>query len=402
MRVAGLGIADARQLRIAVEDGALAVRRPGRPPHVVGSVGTVRRLVWLDEPQTVALLGRRRWSQAPADTQSGAVLALTDAGVGLAFYVGDYVPWGGDQGERRESSGAVDLARSLGLVLEAARPEDLPPRRQARAVLVAPRHGADTTALGALALTLVAGVLAFLSWPHGGSGLGLVLNLVSVVAIAPVLTLLVRHRRRFESLVGAPTDPDGRTVYPFPREGVGDLATQLQLGARDVVLVDPGGKELWLPGPAAAGVTSCVIGDRATCLLDARGILLLALDTDQVVPDDASRARLEKAAESVGISVTTDPFLVPASGSPLDLRHTTDEPGLSMTEWERGRIAGAVDVLVPLAGVIQLVGAVAAAYALPPWGYLALAGSAAWLGVRLWTGLRYRRWRTGIRRKGAM
>lgn len=401
MRVAGLGIADARELRIAVEDGALIVRRPGGPPRVVASVGTVRRLVWLDQTQARDLLGRRRWSQAPADTQGGAVLVLGDAGVQLAFFVGDFVPWAGDPGERRESSGAVDLARALGVVLEAARPEDLPSRRQARAVLVAPRKGADATARGALALTLVSGVLAFLSWPYGGSVAGLLLNLGSVLVVGPVLVLLVRHRRRFEALVGVPPDADGRLVYPLPRAGVGELPSQLQLGREDVVLVDAGGREIWLPGPVAGGVASCVIGDEATCLLDARGMLLLVLATGQVVPDDASRARLEETARAVGIVVTSDPFLVPASGSPLDLRHTTDEPGLWMTEWERGRIGGAVDVLLPLVGMLQLVGAVAAAYSVPPWGILALAGSAGWLGVRVWAGLRYRRWRTGVRRAGA-
>lgn len=63
-------------------------------------------------------------------------------GVALAFLVDDFVPWGGDARERRTTSGAVDLARSLGLVLEAATPEHLPARAEVRAGLVRPQPGA--------------------------------------------------------------------------------------------------------------------------------------------------------------------------------------------------------------------------------------------------------------------
>jgi hypothetical protein len=209
VRGAGLSIADARELRITVEDGALTVRRPGRAPEVVGSVGTVRRVVWLDEAQTVALFGRRRWSQAPVPAYGGAVLVWGADRVQLAFFVDEFLPWGGSLGERRETSGAVDLARALGLVLEAARPGDRPPRREVRSALVRPGRAADAVGHGALALTLLAGVLAFLSWPHAGSVPGLLLSLASVVTIAPVLLLLVRCRRRFDELVGTPPDPDG-------------------------------------------------------------------------------------------------------------------------------------------------------------------------------------------------
>lgn len=400
MRVAGLGIADARELRIAVEDGALVVRRPGRDPEVVGSAGSVQRAVWLDAAQSRRVLFHPR-SRAFDDWSGGSVVISGTGGVALSFLVDDFVPWGGDPAQRRESSGAVGLVRALGLVLEAADPQALPPGRAARAALVAPHAGAAAAQGISLGLTLLAGLLAFLSWPYGGSVVGLVLNLGSLLAIGPVLLLLVRHQRRFESLVGRPPDADGRLVCPLPDAVVGQLPSQLQIGERDVVMVDAGGRELWLPGPAAGGVASCVVGDEALCLLDARGILLLALAADQMVPDEASRGRLEQAARSVGISVTADPFLLPASGTPVDLRPAIDRPGLWMTEWERGRISGAVDVLLPLAAVLQLVGAGAAAYSFPPWGYLALAGSAGWLGVRLWTGLGYRRWQHDVRRRGA-
>lgn len=211
-------------------------------------------------------------------------------------------------------------------------------------------------------------MLAFLSWPYGGTVAGLVLNLAAVVAVSPVLALLVRCRRRFDALVGVTPAPDGRTRHRLP--GVGALDTHLQLGEQDVGLVDGGGREWWLPGPAAGGVASCVVGEHTTCWLDADGALLLVLATDQVAPDGTSRARLAEAAGAVGIEVSADPFHVPASGTPVDLRHESAEPGLGMSEWERGRVGAAIDVLVPLAGVVQLVGAVAAAYSLPPWGYL--------------------------------
>jgi hypothetical protein len=408
VRGSGLGIDDARELRIAVEDGALTVRRPGREPEVVGSVATVRRVVWLDGDRTAALLGRwRPWRQSSAATDGGAMLVLGSAGLDLAVLVDDFVPWGGEPGERRESSGAVDLARGLGVVLEAARHEDIPPRREAQDALVRPQADADTVVRRALVLTVFAGVLAFLSWPYGGSVLGLVLNLASVATIAPVLALLIRCRRRFDALVRVPPDPDGRRICPLfssteptgATANVPEPSPHLQLGEQDVVLVDSAGMEVWLPGPASGGVTSCVIGETATCWLDARGALLLALTTEQLVPDEPSRRRLTEAAGSVGIEVFADPFHVPAYGAPLDLEHSAADPGAWMTDWERGRIGLMVDVLLPLGSVLQLVGAVAAAYSLPPWGFLALMGSAAWLGVRLWAGWGYRRWRREVRRE---
>ena len=399
VRGCGLGIEDARGLRIEVVDGALTVRRPQRPPEVVASLGSVRRVVWVDAQQAVALLSRWPWSGprpgAGGGADGGAVLVLGHDAVHLAFLVDDVVPWGGEPGERRDSSGAVGLARALGLVLEAARPEDIPPRARARAALVRPQQAAEPSGLWALGLTLLAGVLAFLTWPYGGSVRGVLLGIASLATIAPVLALLVRCRRRFDAVVGAPPDPEGRAVLPLSLPGA-----QLQVGEHDVVLVDPGGEEIWLPGPAAAGVTACVVGESATCFFDARGALLMALADDQLAPAGRPSDRLTEVAGPVGIEVSRDPFLVPAYGAPLDPRKNAAEPGALMTDWERGRIGMLVDVLLPFAGVIHLGGALAAAYSFPPWGYPLLVGSLAWLGVRAWAGWGYRRWRAGIRQRG--
>lgn len=182
-------------------------------------------------------------------------------------------------------------------------------------------------------------------------------------------------------------------MYRPPPEAIGRLDTHLQFGEHDVVMVDAGGREWWLPGPAAGGVTTCAVGDPQTGLLDDAGNPLVVVQTEHLAPDGAARDRLREAAEKAGIRVTGH-YL--GSTTALDLRYASIEPGQTFTEWERGRINAVVDALLPFGGVVHLAGGIILSGALAPWGYLVLVGSAGWLGIRIWSGLRYRSWRSGV------
>jgi hypothetical protein len=329
--------------------------------------------------------------------RGGSVLLAGPTGVALSFHIDSFSPWAGTQRDKRETSGAVALVRALGLVLEAAREEDLPSRRAARSALVEAQQ--DQVAVGRrmLALTLASSVLAFFSMPWGETAAGAWSSAAAVVAISPVLVTLVRCRLRFEKLVTRPPDAADRVIFRPPPEGIGELRTHLQLGERDVVLVDDGGTERWIPGPAAGGAVACRIGEATTTWSDVRGAPLLILATDQLAPDGESRKRLERACATAGIEVAADGFS--PDGAPLDLRHEIVEPGLAMSDWERGRISSAVDVLVPVAWLLHAMGAVIVAGSVGPWGFSLLAVSLVWIGIGVWAGARYRGWRRRVRRR---
>jgi len=166
--------------------------------------------MWLTPLVRWSMRRRTRGAFADLDPWSGgSVILFGRDRVLLSFLIGPFVPWGGDAREQRESSGAADLVRSLGLVLEAATEDVLPARREARAALVDPQPNEEVYGRVCTALTVAAGVLAFLSWPYGGTVVGVLSSAAALGAIAPVLMLLVDHRRRFERLVGSPPDPGG-------------------------------------------------------------------------------------------------------------------------------------------------------------------------------------------------
>lgn len=396
----GLGIADARELRLCAEDGELRVRRPGAPERVVTTVASARKAVWLDPRQTRRILGawHRRWD-LPA---FGGSIVVSDAhGPVLAFFVDEFLPWDGSVEERRQRSGAVDLVRALGLVLEGVRDADLPPKRETRRALAESQPGHQRLGLLALAATLVAGLLAFFTWPLHGEPLGVAAGFASLALAAPVAVLLVRCRRTFDRLVSEPPDPGDRVVYRPPVSAIGRTHSHLQLGRREVVVVSAGGFERWVAGPDEGGVSASVRtegGDLA--LVDHDGVPVLVLRAGHVAADEESWARFGEACAQVGIVTGDDPIAGSIGVSrPLDLRFDEREPGLRMSEWERGRIGMVVDVLFPLAGAMLLLGAALfqvedeSSWSIP----LAL-GALAWLGVRAWAGLSYRRWRRQVLR----
>lgn len=413
-----MSIADARELRIDASDGALRLRRPGRPPEVLASAGDLTSAVWLDVWQTrrtLSLVNPPQWARRFGrfltrrmlgglaeyvdERHGGSVVISGRTGPVLSFYVDTFAPWGGDPSQKRHTSGAINLAQALGLTLEPADDTTLPPRRASRRSLVKPQPNAISTAIVAMAMLLLADVMAFLSMPFGETGAGLVLSAAALAAITPVLAMRVRYRRRFEHLVSTPPDPGERTIYRPPPEGIGRLTTHLQIGERDVVLVQDGGRERWLPGPTAAeGVTALALNDWQAIFLDDAGRPMLVLDSGDIAPDAESRDRLAHAVKTAGIEVTSQ-FL--PGHVPIDLRYQIQEPAALFTERERGRIGLTLDAQVPLFAFIHLMGAVILAGSMEPWsiGILAPIGSLVCFVVHTWPGVRYRRWRSNVRKR---
>ncbi|MGI9155903.1 MAG: hypothetical protein ACR2FG_04610 [Marmoricola sp.] len=430
---AGLGIADSRSLRVRVDDeGALTVTRPGEPPKVVTSAARVTRAVWLPAEESRQLLGS--WSSAHVfaklsgsvlgrmdrglmrrklgpeldempgsglldpDSMSGAVVIFDSEGPVLSFYVEHFTPWSGDLPTRRELSGAVAVVRALGLVLERRSDSDVLDRRAVRAVRVERTQGSGVWLMGSVLLSVAGIVLAFLSWPYGGTTTGALASAGALLVTAPVVGYLVRSRLRFLSLVTVPPDPGSRVVYrPTGLAPNGD-GPHLQLGSDDVVVVT-GGQEYWLPGPALGGVQRLEIGYPDVHLTDAQGRVLHVLVAQEAAPR-AERERLEQICTSAGIELRVSGDDNATQNLQVRLSYDKDwPPGLMISDWEQGRISLVTDTLVLLAVLLLVPGAIAAAVTFPPWGYLILAGSLVGLGARIWTSLSYWRWQRRVVRQ---
>lgn len=414
----GLGLPAARSTRLDVDAaGNLRLRRAGAATQTLGSASSVTRAIWLTPADTRDLLDpwparrlgglaraisrgvlRRREANIPGETgdgadildaasYAGAIVLLHGDGPVLVLRLQPFVPWAGDLSERRETSGAVALARALGLGLEARSADDRLDAAALRRVLVEPEGPSRPKQAAALVLALVAGVLAFLTWPTGGTGTGVALGVASVAAASGPLTMFVQARRRFRDLVAAPPEPSGRAVYRLPRSRVGDSFAQIQLGDRDVVLVDGAGLEIWLPGPALGGVHLVHLGDDDIHLRDERGRLLHAMVVDEVAPEGADRAAFVTFCRNAGLDVRDDLMPIATINQPVRFVHDEStwlaRPG---SAWDAGGVVEVLDDLLLLGAVILLPGAVAAAVSVPAWGWLVLLGAVTWLVARLWAG----------------
>lgn len=429
----GLGVQAARAIRLAVDDdGVLRLHRPDSSSRVLTSASKVTRAIWLTPSDTRDLLGswgtrrlgglgrtvsrgilHRRGVPMPDDagdgsdvfdreSYSGAIVLLSGEQPVLACRLQELVPWAGDQSERRETSGAAALTRALGLVLEARSTDDRLAAATLRKVLLEPQPGRGRTQAAALVLAFVAAVLAFATWPTGGTTAGAVLGVASLVAAAWPLITYVQSRRQFRRLVAGPPDPAGRVIYRLPRSRVGDSFAQVQLGDRDVVLVDGAGLEVWLPGPALGGVHLVHLGDDDIHLRDERGRLLHAMLVDEVAPDGSDRTAFIQVCRDAGLEVRDDVMPIATINQPVRFVHDDSfRPGQLGSAWDAGGVVEVLDDLLLLGAVILLPGAVAAAVSGPVWGWLVLAGAVAWLGARLWCGQLLRSWRRDVLRAEA-
>lgn len=409
-RGAGLGLADARRLRIWVADGQLHVRERDVEDRVVTTVSELRRVIWLTAEQTATVLGRRTSSLGPlarawlmqqypqSSTEElqpgGAVIVEDRYGPVLSFVVDDMAPWGGSALDRRTSSGADALAHALGLSVESVSDHELPDATSARDVLVEPQSDRRPTQRAAIRVALTATLLALGSVVFAGGLLGPVLSLAAFGVMAWLLLLLVRLRQRFSGLV-EPSPPGPRPVYRPPGRAIGALGSHLQIGPREVVAV-AGGREIWLPGPAAGGVTRCVLGPQIG-LYDRHDVLVLSLPVDHLAPGASDRERLAEACRGAGIEVSHDTGHERTAPLPFPLRSDTGRADDRLfSDWERGRVSRPVDLLVPAGGILHALGVVliAATY---PVAWVLLAGSLVWLGTWGWSRLTLWQWRRELR-----
>lgn len=438
----GLGLPEARELRIRVEDERLVLHRSGAPTRVVSTVASLTRIAWLPPEESLRLLGSRArrleakmprglltsgfGRRARGSGGGGLFEGMPDdvdsAAGALVFYEGDrpvlalelhpFVPAGTTQTEYRETSGANRVARALGLVIEPAEATATLNRSTLQSVLVKdenpPDHG---WVLLLIVLCLLSAVAGFLAWPltprlpfwleptplDWVDEVRAALALLSVLLLAPVLVGLVRARRRFFALVSAPPDPGPRTVVPLP-PSYGDLHSQFQIDERDVVVVDVAGVEFWLPGPALGGVTHAEVGDGTLVWRDSAGRRLWYGLEVYLNEEPATRDGLGAACAAAGIKFT-DMTPLPVSGGVLPYNLIYDEEWrhpFAQLGWETGQVNYLISFLAMVATLVLLPAAIGAAVNGPVWGWLALIGAVGCAVARFWTGFSYRRWRKHI------
>lgn len=430
----GLGIPDARDFRLRLEDERLVLHRPGAAPQVLTSVPSVTAMVWLDPDETrrlLAPLGRRMLAgvarrvggrgmrrelekvdaadlaaAVPDDPESmsGAVVLLEGDRPVLALELAAFSVGAAEPAAAREQSGAVRLARALGLVLERAEAGTLD-RAAVRNVLVAPWRPAGWWRLTSVLLCLAAAVVGFAAWPLPGMlderWQGALTALAGVLLLPPVLAIAA-GRRRFLALTRSVPDAEDREVLPVPDEE-GSYG-QLQLGPRDVVVVDPAGVEHWLPGPEAGGITSCELTDEVLLCSDAADNLVgPPLRTADVAPDAAAVDRLRLGLERAGIAFTDASGLptLRGHGLPYALRYDDNwRHPVSERSWETGSLTLLTDYLA-LVAVLVAIPAVVATASREPWGWAAVLPWVACAVLRTWSGLALRRWRRGLVRRQA-
>ncbi len=421
----GLGIPDARELRLRVEDDQLVLHRPGRPAHVVTTVPSATGMVWLDAEETLRLLGspaRRTWARVsgprggsylrrhlgrvgaaeiaesmPADPDAafGAMVVLEHDTPVLALELNRFASGGHDEVSVRELSGATRLARGMGLVLERGDASRFD-REVLGAVAVTPWRPDRRRVAGSVVLCLLSAVAGFAGWPFPDTltdRVHALLTLVGCLLLVPPLVGMVSGRLRFLRLVSTPPDPAGRSVVPLG-------TSELQLGPRDVVLVDPAGVEYWLPGPEAGGIRECELADDLLAWLDARGATLgPSLRATDVAPDHASRERLRSACDRAGITFSDATGLPSLRGGGLPYALAYDDNWqhpLYQHGWEVGVVSLPTEYLSLVAVLVLLPAAVGATVSSPLLGWLALLLWLGCAGTRTWVGLVFRRRRRAL------
>lgn len=430
----GLGIPDGREIRIEVSDGALVLRRPGADAEVVVSAADDLEMVWLSPIETRQLLGTW-WQRHVGGSLFAGVSRLfargahrkledlglgTDPGVGLEAVHGALVVlsagrpvlavplapfvngYAADNSDARALSRAPALARALGATLErgdAARFDS----RALRACAIR-RSGASWPAVAlAVVLCVAACVLGVASWPIDPNRSLLTAAHFAVPAAAllvPPAVMLALARRRLWRLLEAPPDPEGRTVVALLPD-THDSFSQLQVCRDDVVIIQAGGAEFWVPGPDRDGVAAVEVYDEDLVMLDRHDrVLPPVLRTADVVSDDASLARLRVVGEDAGITVR-DLRRLPCPRA-LGLAHPLpydEDPWFALTSssWSRGGLGTVLPSYLTFVGVLIVApGAVGAAVNAPSWGWIALLLWVVAAGLRTWWGLSFRLWRRRI------
>lgn len=212
------------------------------------------------------------------------------------------------------ATGASALTRALGLGIAPASAADrqalrrvaaLDPHRPAR-------HRGDVVLLViALVLLVFPAVAALAVAPWA---LVPVVLLAAGLAAGPTLRLVRRRATLLEAVTGLPDLPGASSVAPTHPSAVRQRTLARTLVSPRRVVVHHHGRETWLPGPAAGGVTRLLRTPDLLLWQDRRGITLAASAGGWA--EDPTE--LERACRHAGIEVAVDetPFPVHAVGSP--------------------------------------------------------------------------------------
>ncbi|HEU0103146.1 MAG TPA: hypothetical protein VFR07_12585 [Mycobacteriales bacterium] len=326
--LAGRGLAAARELRVAVDDdGALVVHRPGGRREVRARPGEVVRAVYV--------AGDRRGPvRLPVRTTSDLLVLLGAQGPVLALLLLDWMPPADSDAEvARRTTGFSALLAALGLPLEPAEPQDLERLRAGalHAVLLRPQPplpwpGRPRWLLLPASLLLCVAV-------SGAGRLEAGAALAALLLGVPPTVAWLRARGAAQRAPAGPRPPgrpvtvSTRPTAPLP---AGLAAARLELGPDDVVIVDRG-REAWLPGPAAGGVTTAEIGTRAVRLRDSRGDSYARLERAVWCADDAATDAFTTDLVGAGLQVTTSPYDL---GPPTRLGSLAEGP-VDRRDWSR-------------------------------------------------------------------
>ena len=273
----GLGIPDARGTRLWVDDrGAVLRCRPGGEPFEVAAPGSVTKVTVVGADR----VRQRRFTPAArrglvvlwSGDDLVAALNLTELGADRPYP---------DDATFRAVVGLDAFAQALGLAVEPPTDAELRRAQQLRQRDLLPVHDPGNHLSWTAGLAVLALLCAFLTWPAVPAGLGWPAVLLGFATTTPSVLLLWRRRRRLMQLLTTPLDPEGREVLrPDPPDDLRTgqlLETEVQVGDRDIVLRS-GGKEWWLPGPLAGGVTVAALSPDALLLTDRHDRAYAGLD----------------------------------------------------------------------------------------------------------------------------
>lgn len=390
---AGADRGEAGSVRIVLEDGELVGYGATRTVRVAAA--DVRTIVWLDQPRTRSLLRSGNGPLAWFRDLLGLVVVLGDDGPLMSFYVHDFVPvHGGDGQTHLRSSGVEELAAALGVVVEG--PAGPLTRGAVAPVLVGHRTW-HLTKLLATPLVVIAGVAGFAAAPGAGSWWGAPALLLSVGLSAVVLAWLFAAQGRLLRATSSAPDADGQVSFPDASEAT-PLRSRLQLdGTR--VTVWSGWRLSRRRGPLLrGGIVRCVVGPDHTRLIDDRGHTQLVLETSELLPDEAAASALAERCDRVGIRVerlTEEP----ESRGALRVQPWTFDRGArpehGLDPAEDGAVALLAPALLAVAMAIQALGATVLAADGDVVGWVGLAATALLAVGLLVTHLRF----TSLRRR---
>lgn len=280
----------------------MVVHDPDGSSRVLAEAGQVDRVVLVRGPD----LGRRLGGP---DRSGDAVAFLGDHDVLLtvpvkAIHLGIETA---DPDVMRASSGAADLALSIGRTLESATPEDITRVNAARSAFT---RGPTMDALRRRRLIHVGLVL----WLVIAFALAIIADddnraqarLAGIALLLPIVLYTIDAWRLGAQFLGQrPPAPDGRVVVPnvLPADRWNWLReSQLQIGPDDVVHTEHV-RETWLPGPRKGGVVTCAISPDAIWFLDRHRVTLSVVPAERWIVPGGSAEELELACAGAGIQV---------------------------------------------------------------------------------------------------